>query len=115
MAHDSSRTLRRTFAANDAAVTGSLLDVLAADTTAPSTPTITEATAQQLSACRASWTAAQDPESAISYYVFGIGTNPSGTTTRLANTRWWQVTYDKSVSVTLTLTRARRTTSRCTR
>ena len=82
--------------ANEAArLTGVALDAVAADTTAPTAPTILSATAQQLSAISASWDGAQDPESAISYYVFGIGTNSTGDYNTLANTRWWQVSYDK--------------------
>ena len=90
--------------ANEAArLTGVALDAVAADTTAPTAPTILSATAQQLSAISASWDGAQDPESAISYYVFGIGTNSTGDYNTLANTRWWQVSYDKTVSVNLSL------------
>lgn len=103
-AHDESAALRQAFLANEVAATGSLLDLVAADTTAPSAPTITSAVAQQLSAISATWTAAQDPESAISYYVFGIGTIPTGDYSTLANTRWWQVNYATSVTVNLTLT-----------
>ena len=80
--------------------------MLAADTTPPTAPTISSATAQQLSGVSATWDGAADPESAISYYIFGIGTNPSGDYSTLANTRWWQVTYDKSVSVAVTLNAA---------
>ncbi|TML08512.1 MAG: hypothetical protein E6G39_17755 [Actinobacteria bacterium] len=97
--------LRTSLQANEAArLSGVALDVVAADTTPPTAPSILSATSQQLSGITASWDGAQDPESAISYYVFGIGTVSSGDYNTLANTRWWQVSYDKSVSVTLSLT-----------
>lgn len=74
-----------------------------ADTTPPIAPTQVTATASGLLQINASWNDAQDPESGISYYAFGIGTNSSGDYSSLANVRWWQVTYDKNISINLNL------------
>lgn len=73
------------------------------DTTPPIAPTQATASAQSIFNISAEWDDAQDPESGISYYVFGIGTNSSGDYSSLANVRWWQVTYDKNISINLNL------------
>ncbi|HYY70598.1 MAG TPA: Ig-like domain-containing protein, partial [Terriglobales bacterium] len=73
------------------------------DTTPPIAPTQVTASAQGITTINAQWDSGSDPESGISYYIFGIGTNSSGDYSTLANVRWWQVVYANSMSVGLNL------------
>jgi hypothetical protein len=76
---------------------------LVSDTTAPTGPTLVTASAQSLVTLNAQWSGAQDPESGVSYYIYGIGTLPTGDYSTLANIKWWQVTYDSTISVSMNL------------
>ncbi|MGB9106500.1 MAG: Ig-like domain-containing protein [Terriglobales bacterium] len=73
------------------------------DTTAPTAPTQVTASAQGIQTLNAQWDSGSDPESGISYYIFGIGTNSSGSYSTLANVKWWQVVYTNSISVHIVL------------
>lgn len=81
----------------------SVLSTTTGDTTAPLAVSNLIASSSSVLTISASWQPASDPESAIDYYVFGIGTVSSGDYSSLANTRWWQVTYNTSVSVNMNL------------
>ncbi|HYN15458.1 MAG TPA: hypothetical protein VES66_06690, partial [Terriglobales bacterium] len=54
------------------------------DTTPPIAPTQVTASAQGITTINAQWDSGSDPESGISYYIFGIGTNSSGDYNTLA-------------------------------
>lgn len=73
------------------------------DTTPPIAPPQVTASAQGIQTLNAQWDSGSDPESGISYYIFGIGTNSSGGYSTLANVRWWQVVYTNSISVHIVL------------
>lgn len=77
--------------------------VAATDATAPTGPTQVTASSQSLITLNAQWSGAQDPDSGISYYIYGIGTLATGTYATLANVKWWQVTYDTSFSINMPL------------
>jgi hypothetical protein len=81
----------------------SLATAALADPTPPIAPTTVSAQTQSILAISAQWDAGQDPESGISYYIFGVGTNSSGNYNTLANVRYWQVTYSTDMSVSLAL------------
>ncbi|MFI5054568.1 MAG: fibronectin type III domain-containing protein, partial [Acidimicrobiia bacterium] len=76
---------------------------LASDATPPTGPSQVTASAQSLVTLNAQWSGAQDPDSGVSYYIFGIGTIPTGSYSTLANVKWWQVTYDTSISINMSL------------
>ena len=95
-------TLRNGSAAPPVSMHAAVL-ALAADSTPPTAPTQLTAGAQSLGTLTAQWSAAQDPDSGIAYYIFGIGTIASGDYSTLANVKWWQVTYGTAVSVQLNL------------
>jgi hypothetical protein len=73
------------------------------DTTAPLAPAQVTASAQGILTLNAQWESGSDLESGISYYIFGIGTNSSGSYSTLANVQWWQVVYTNSASVHIVL------------
>ena len=75
----------------------------ASDTTAPTAPTQITATSLSLVTLSAQWSGAQDPDSGIGYYVYGIGTTPTGTYNTLANVKWWQVVNAANVSINMDL------------
>lgn len=79
----------------------SVLSTTTGDTTAPLPPTQIIASAAGSLTISAEWSGASDPESGIEYYVFGVGTVSLGDYSTLANTRWWQVTYNTNVSVNM--------------
>jgi Bacterial Ig domain len=85
------------------AASSSATAAAAAVAAGPVGPTSVTAGAVSLVQLTAQWPAAQDTSSGVSYYVFGVGTNASGDYTTLANVRWWQVTYDTSVSLNMGL------------
>ena len=76
---------------------------MASDTTAPIAPTQITATSLSLVTLSAQWSGAQDPDSGIGYYVYGIGTTPTGTYNTLANVKWWQVVNAANVSINMDL------------
>ena len=43
------------------------------------------------------------PTPGIGYYVYGIGTTPTGTYNTLANVKWWQVVNAANVSINMNL------------
>jgi hypothetical protein len=71
----------------------------AATTDVPVAPSQVTASAIGIMTLNAQWTAGSDPQSGISYYIFGIGTNSTGDYSTLANVQWWQVATTTSMSV----------------
>ncbi|MFH1245127.1 MAG: hypothetical protein V1662_01430 [Candidatus Omnitrophota bacterium] len=65
----------------------------ASDNHFPTTPSNVVAVNENMNTVLITWDASEDPESGISYYVFGVGTTPGE-----ADIKWWQVTYNPNTS-----------------
>jgi Bacterial Ig domain len=97
----SAATTSKASASTSASAAATVTTAAATDT--PVGPTSITAGSQSLVQLTAQWPAAQDTASGVSYYVFGVGTVASGDYSTLANIRWWQVTYDTSVTLNMGL------------
>jgi hypothetical protein len=82
---------------------GTTSTTVTADTSPPVMSGSVSASTVSITTINAQWNPAQDPESGISYYVYGIGTKSTGDYNTLANVKWWQVTYDTKISDSISL------------